>query len=240
VTGGGGGLGRVVAAALARAGADVAVTWAQDEDAAWRACGMVQAAGRRAVALHLDQTAPESAEAAVKHAADRLNGLDILVNNAGKAGGPPPGDLAAMTPEAWDEMIAVNLRGPFLVARAAAPFLRASGQGRIVNIGSVVGIGSAESAAAYTVSKAAVVPLTRYLATCLAPDVLVNCVAPGLMEGTGMSGSASEAYLETWKARSILGRTSSLEDVAAQVVACCATGSMTGQTILVDAGVHFH
>ena len=89
-------------------------------------------------------------------------------------------------------------------------------------------------------SKACVVPLTRYLAAALAPGVLVNCVAPGLMEGTLMSGGASEEYIHGWEGKSVLRKTTSHADVAKQVVQFCESDTITGQTLVVDGGIHFH
>ncbi|MEO1677085.1 MAG: SDR family oxidoreductase [Pseudomonadota bacterium] len=240
LTGGGSGLGAVIARRMADAGMALALSYASDRTRADATARAVQANGAEALVLHLDQSDPVSVERGVAEAADALGGLDILINNAGRAGGPPPGDLEAMTATEWDAQMLVNLRGPFLVSRAAAPVLRDAAPGRIINIGSVVGFGAAESQAAFTVSKASVIPLTRYLASCLAPDVLVNCVAPGLMQGTAMSGGASDAYVAEWKSRALLNRTTAIEDVASQVLTLCATGSMTGQTVLVDGGLHFH
>jgi len=202
----------------------------------------VEALGRRSAVVRLDQTNPASIEAGIKEAAEVLGGLDLLINNAGMASGGrslPVGDLEALTPEIWDELMSVNVRGPFLVARAAAPWLRRSNWGRIVNLGSTIGHGTWGAAAAYAPSKAAVAPLTRYLAAALAPDVTVNCVAPGLMEGTLMSSGAAEEFVTSWRERAVLGATTSMEDVAAHVVTFCRSGTVTGQVLVVDGGIHF-
>ncbi|MCB1339474.1 MAG: SDR family oxidoreductase [Pseudooceanicola sp.] len=250
VTGGGGGLGRHISLALAGAGADVAVTWLAREGGAARVCADVRALGRRAMALRLDVTDAAAIEAVVAEVAAAWGGLDILVNNAGRGRPVLPGeskprevaygDIAALTPELYDLLMAINTRGPFLLARAAAPFLRASGRGRIVTIGSTIGFAPRESGLAFAMAKAGAVPLTRYLAAVLAPEVLVNCVAPGLIEGTGLTGGASEAYIEDWRGKAVLGRTTRAEDVAAQVLAFCQGESATGQTVVVDAGIAFH
>ncbi len=242
VTGGSGGLGAVIAAKLAAAGADVAVGYRGGRERAEKAAESVRALGRKAALVQLDQSDASSVAAAVEEVARDLGGLDLLINNAGMASGGrtlAAGDLEALTPEIWDEMMAVNLRGPYLLARAAAPWLRRSKWGRIVNLGSTIGQGTWHAGAAFAPSKAAVAPLTRFLAAALAPEVTVNCVAPGLMEGTEMSGGAPEAYVESWKARAALGRTTSLEDVAAQVVVFCQSETVTGQVLVVDGGIHF-
>jgi 3-oxoacyl-[acyl-carrier protein] reductase len=150
------------------------------------------------------------------------------------------GDLEAFTPEIWDEMMAVNLRGPYLVTRAAAPHLRSSAWGKVVNIGSTLGHGDWYADRPFAPSKAAVVPLTRFLAASLAPDVAVNCVAPGLMIETGLGSGGPEHLVEGWRTRAALNVTTSIDDVAGQVVYLCKTSTVTGQSIVVDAGVHFH
>lgn len=238
VTGGGGGLGRHVLAALAGAGADVAIAWNSSRARAEEAAKAVTAAGRAAHLVRIDITDEASAEAGVAAAVAALGGLDILVNNAGSSSPAVPFD--EFDAEGWDRLMAVNMRGPFLMAKAAAPHLRASGRGRIVNLGSVVGTVPSVSPFSFTVSKAAVVPLTRYLAAALAPDVLVNCVAPGLMEDTLMSGGMSEEGKQGWYDRAVLGRSAAHEDVAAQILRFCEAESVTGQTAYVDGGIHFH
>jgi 3-oxoacyl-[acyl-carrier protein] reductase len=126
------------------------------------------------------------------------------------------------------------------MARAVAPVMRRQGSGRIINIGSVSGYKPGGSSIAYSVSKAALAHLTRCLALALAPEVLVNCVAPGLMEGTVMT----ERMLPEQRARglseAVLGRTVDKDDVAAQVVTLAASDSTTGQNVVIDAGRFFH
>lgn len=242
VTGGSGGLGTVIAGRLAETGSDVAVGYRSGEERARVVVAKVEAQGRRAIAVELDHTDPSSAAAAVARIAEDLGGLDLLINNAGMAAGGhrlPPGDLDALTPEIWDEMMAVNVRGPYLMARAAAPLLRRSRWGRIVNLGSTIGHGPWRADAAFAASKGAVAPLTVFLAAALAPDVAVNCVAPGLMQGTRMTSAAPPEFVELWKRRAITGATTSLDDVATHVLAFCRSGTVTGQVLIVDGGVHF-
>lgn len=240
VTGGSGGIGSSIAYALATAGADIVVGFHGSRSAALSTCAAAQALGRQAEAIALDQADPESAEAAVKLAAGCFGRLDVLVNNAAWNMGIPFPDLDALTVEIWDRIFATNTRGPFVLARAAARHMREQGAGRIVNIASVGGLMPASSSIAYSCSKAALIHLTRCLAVALGPTITVNCVAPGLVEGTRMSERLPEAVVEMAKQRAVLGRTATADDIAQQVVAFCRSDSVTGQVLNIDAGVHFH
>jgi len=240
VTGGSGDLGRAIALALAEAGADVAVTWVGYREGAVETCRQVEKLGRRTAMIQLDQSDPSAIEPGVSDAVAALGRLDVLVNNAGWNIGVPFRDLDALTVEVWDRVNEVNVRGPFLLARAAARHLRARGAGRIVNIASVAGLRAAGSSIAYAVSKAGLIHLTRCLAVALAPEVTVNCVAPGLMEGTRMAKRLPVEVVESTRRLAVLQRSTAIGDVAAQVVAFCRADSVTGQVLNIDGGVHFH
>jgi NAD(P)-dependent dehydrogenase (short-subunit alcohol dehydrogenase family) len=243
VTGGSGGLGSVIATSLAKEGATIAIGYYNGLARAKEVKAAVEKLGQKALLVGFDQTNPSSIDEALGKVAENFGGCDLLINNAGMAAGGrklPHGDLTAMTPEIWDEMMAVNVRGPFLTSRAAAQYLRKSKWGRIVNLGSTIGYGTWGASASYAPSKGAIVPLTRYLAAALAPEVTVNCVAPGLMEDTQMSSGASESFVESWQKRALLGKTTSLNDVASHVVAFCKSETVTGQVLVVDGGIHFN
>ena len=240
VTGGSGDLGRAIALTLAEAGADVAVTWVGYREGAVETCRQVEKLGRRTAMIQLDQSDPSAIEPGVSDAVAALGRLDVLVNNAGWNIGVPFRDLDALTVEVWDRVNEVNVRGPFLLARAAARHLRARGAGRIVNIASVAGLRAAGSSIAYAVSKAGLIHLTRCLAVALAPEVTVNCVAPGLMEGTRMAKRLPAEVVESTRRLAVLQRSTAIGDVAAQVVAFCRADSVTGQVLNIDGGVHFH
>jgi 3-oxoacyl-[acyl-carrier protein] reductase len=240
VAGGTGVLGTAIALALARAGAHVAITYLERHDAARETCAAVEALGRRAWSITLDQTDVEAIPAAVAAVVGHFGHLDALVNNAGWNISIPFPDLEALDAAVWDRLFATNLRGPYLLARAAAPHLKASGAGRIVNIASVAGLNPGGSSIAYATSKAGIIHLTRCLAVALAPQVSVNCVAPGLMEGTRMTSRLRPEVVEGARARAVLRRAASVEDVADQVVAFCKSDSVTGQVLNIDGGVFFH
>jgi 3-oxoacyl-[acyl-carrier protein] reductase len=163
--------------------------------------------------------------------------LDILVNNAAWNIGIPFAALDALTAETWDRVLETDLRGPYLLARAFAPHLREHKAGRIVNIASVAGLYPVGSSIAYAASKAGLIHLTRCLAVALAPDVTVNCIAPGLVEGTRMAQRLPEKIAQMARNQAVLGRTASAEDIAQQVVAFCRADSITGQVLVVDGGM---
>lgn len=232
VTGGSGGLGSKICSLLAVDGVDVAVGYMKGEERADSVRQKVETCGRNACVVRIDQTSAESSKDAVEQVSGKLGSLDILVNNAAIAMGGhdiPLGDLEAFTPEIWDEMMAVNLRGPYLVTRAAAHHLKVSKWGSIGNIGSTLGHGDWYANRPFAPSKAAIVPLTRFLASALAPKVTVNCVSPGLMVETGMGSGGPQRLVDGWCNRAALGVTTSLDDVAGQVVYLCKTTTIAGQ-----------
>lgn len=240
VTGGGGGLGLAITKTLAESGADICISYRGDKVAAKAACEAVAKLGRRAAGVHLDQCEPSSVDFLVDRTIEQFGRLDILINNAGTSAPVQFADLEALTPDIWDNVINTNLRGAFLLARAAAPHLRASSVGRIVNVGAMIGLEPMGSSIAQAVSKAGVIHLTRCLAVALAPAVTVNCVAPGLMEGTKMAGRLPPASVDAMRERSLLKNNTSIQDVADQVVHFCRAESVTGQTLVIDGGIHFH
>jgi len=240
MAGGTGLLGTAIARALAAAGAHVAITYLERTDAARETRAAVEALGRRAWSVALDQTDAAAIPAAVEAAAAQFGRLDVLVNNAAWNISIPFQDLETLDAATWDRLFATNLRGPYLLCRAAAARLKASGAGRIVNVASVAGLNPGGSSIAYATSKAGLIHLTRCLAVALAPEVTVNCVAPGLMEGTRMTSRLRPEVAEGARQRAVLKRAASVEDVADHLVAFCRSDSVTGQVLNVDAGVFFH
>jgi 3-oxoacyl-[acyl-carrier protein] reductase len=237
VTGGSGDIGAAVAKALAEAGADVAISYVGAEDRAQETLKLVRAAGRRAIAVQLDQRDPAAIEAVAQRIPAELGRCDILVNNAAWNIGIRFPDLDALTPDIWDRVLETNLRGPYLLARAFAPVLKANGGGRIVNIASVAGLSPGGSSIAYASSKAGLIHLTRCLAVALAPQVSVNCIAPGLVENTRMADRLPDEVRAGARAQAVLKRTGAPEDIADQTVAFCRADSVTGQTLVVDGGM---
>lgn len=240
VTGGSGDLGSAICRAMARNQMNVAITYVGEKDRADRVVAEVEAAGCRGWSVQLDQSVATQPDEVVASVAEHFGRLDVLVNNAAWNIGVPFADLEALSSDIWDRMFATNLRGPYLLARAAARTMREQGVGRIVNIASIGGLYPSSSSIAYSSTKAGLIHLTRCLAVALAPDVLVNCVAPGLIEGTRMADRLPEAVREGALQRAVLHRGTSADDVAEQVVTFCRSDTTTGQVLVVDAGYVFH
>ena len=190
VTGGARRLGRAIALTLARAGADVAITFRASQSDAAQTAAEISAFGRHSLAIPCDVRSEPSVRAAVSQVAAAFGRIDILVNNAAVFGSAA---LESLTLDQWDATFETNTRGPFLVAREAQPHLRAA-QGRIVNMGSLGGLHAWAGHAHYCASKAALHMLTQAMAKAFAPDVSVNCVAPGWIE---MKSTANSTELVT-------------------------------------------
>ena len=240
VTGGAGDLGGAACEALARVGCDVAVGYVGNRDGAVKTARLVEGLGRRACTVQVDQADASAIDGAVARAAGELGRLDVLVNNAAWNIGIPFPELDKLTVEIWDRIFDTNVRGPFQLARAAATHMKKAGAGRIVNMASVAGLKPDGSSIAYASSKAALIHLTRCLAVALAPAITVNCVAPGLIEGTRMARRLPEAVSERARAHAVLGRTTALADIAEQIVTFCRADSVTGQVLVLDGGAFFH
>jgi NAD(P)-dependent dehydrogenase (short-subunit alcohol dehydrogenase family) len=230
VTGGARRIGREIALALARAGADVAITYRNSEVEAQQASEAIRSFGRRALAVECDVRSEASVRAAVTSTHHRFGRVDLLVNNAAVFESSP---LEGISLEAWDTMFETNARGPFLVSREALPHLRAS-EGRIVNIGSLGGTHAWANHAHYCGSKAALDMLTRAMAKAFAPQVSVNSVAPGWIQFEERTTEVEARFA----ARTPMRRNGAAGDVA-QAVLFFATGPrfITGQILAVDGGL---
>ncbi|HVC52610.1 MAG TPA: SDR family oxidoreductase [Stellaceae bacterium] len=241
VTGGNGGLGQRICHHLAREGVHIAVMYAQSRD---EAEGVARDLASRhqvnAAAFACDITDGAAVERLVADVTGRFGRLDILVNDAAYNKAVPFADLDGLTMEVWDKIIAVNLTGPMRLIKAVAPVMKAQQQGRIVNISSVAGIGPTGSSIAYSVSKAGLIHLTKCMAVALAPETLVNCVAPGMLEGTRATANLRREQIDHAAATAILKKPADKDDCAVMVVTVCRSETMTGQTVLIDSGRYFH
>ena len=241
VTGGNGGLGQRICHALAKEGVHIAVMYAQSRD---QAEGVARALTTgyqiSAAAFVCDITDGAAVDRLVGHVTKRFGRLDILVNDAAYNKSISFADLDNLTLEVWDKIMAVNLTGPMRLIKAVAPLMKAQGRGRIVNISSVAGLGPTGSSIAYAVSKAGLIHLTRCMAVALAPEVLVNCLAPGLLEGTRATSNLRPEQIERSSSGSLLKKAADKDDCADMVVTMCHTETMTGQTVVIDSGRFFH
>ncbi|MGA7349890.1 MAG: SDR family NAD(P)-dependent oxidoreductase [Acidobacteriaceae bacterium] len=229
VTGGARRIGHSLALSLGEAGASIAITFRDSETEAAQTVADLQALGVEALALRAELRDPAQVRAAVEAAAARFSRLDILVNNAGRY---ETAALETLTVEQWDAMFETNTRAPFLAAQAAYPYLKAA-HGRIINIGSLGGLHPWPTHAHYCTSKAALHMLTRTMSKAWAPEISVNCVAPGMI----VNGEVAEEF-EHFARRTPMRRNGSAEDVAAAVL-FFATGPhfITGQVLSVDGGL---
>lgn len=241
VTGGNGGLGQRICHALAREGVNIAVMYAKSRDQAEEvAATLASEHGVEAAAFACDITDQDAVEALITAVTARFGRLDILVNDAAYNKAIPFAELDNLTIEEWDKILAVNLTGPMRLIKAVAPVMKDQGQGRVVNISSVAGLSPTGSSIAYAVSKAGLNHLTKCMAVAMAPETLVNCVAPGLLEGTRATANLRNEQIERAAAGSLLKKAADKDDCAEMVVTLCRTDTMTGQTVVIDAGRVFH
>lgn len=224
-------LGRASALALARAGADVAITFRHSAREAQHTVIDLSSFGVRAVALRCDITDQKSVRGTLKEAVKGLGGLDILINNAANY---ETADFEKLTLRQWDAIFASNTRGPFLVSQEALKYLRER-RGKIINMGSLGGLRPWASHAHYCSSKAAVHMLTKVMAKALAPEIAVNCVAPGMID---LGEKAAAAFMKRMSKLTPAQRNGTGEEVAAAILFfATAPHFITGQILAVDGGL---
>ena len=240
VTGGATGIGRAAVLHLARAGFDVALNYRSSADAARAVAAEAQAAGAKVLLLAGDVADDAQVRAMLKQVEAAFGGLEALVNNAGTTIPTPPKELDAVRVEDWDHVFAVNVRGLFLVTRAAVPLLKRGEAPSIVNTASIVGLRPGPQPLPYAASKAAIVSLTKQLAGALGPEIRVNAVAPGWMEGDWMErmlGDNYERLMERRAKATPLGRCVTADDVAETMLSLILSNRfVTGEIIVIDGG----
>jgi len=240
VTGASRGIGRAAALALAGEGYDVAVNYSASEAAAQQVAKEAEARGARAIAVRADVADEPAVLTMLAAVRDAYGRLDALVNNAGITIDVPPSDLDGLSMADWDRVFAVNVRGMFQVTRACVPLLRQAPHPAVVNMASIVGLRPGPQPFPYSASKAAVVSLTRTLAGALGPDIRVNAVAPGWLEGEWMQARLGDSYQRLMERRARmtpLKRCVTAGDVAATVVSLIASNPfVTGEVVVVDGG----
>src|SRR5216684_7502063 len=228
ITGGALRLGRAIALALAEAGADVAITFRNSAREAQHTVIDAGSFGGRAVALRCDITDEKSVRAAIKETVKELGGIDILVNNAANY---ETAEFGKLTLKQWDAIFASNTRGPFLVSREALKHLRER-KGKIVNLGSLGGLRPWADHAHYCSSKAAVHMHTKVMAKALAPEIAVNCVAPGMID---LGEKSAAAFMKRMAKQTPMGRNGKGEEIAAAVLFfATAPHFITGQILAFD------
>jgi 3-oxoacyl-[acyl-carrier protein] reductase/pteridine reductase len=231
VTGGAKRLGRASALALADAGADVAITYLHSAREARETVSDIEKSGVRAVALRCDVTDAKSVRAALREVGRGFSGLDVLVNNAGNY---ETVAFESLSLKQWDAIFATNVRGPFLVSKHALPYLKKR-KGRIVHVGSLGGLRPWADHAHYCSSKAALHMLTRVMAKALAPEVSVNCVAPGMID---LGEKAAASFMRRMATQTPMRRNGEGNDVAEAVLFfATAPQFITGQILYVDGGL---
>lgn len=234
VTGGGTGIGRATCFALARRGATVVVNYSRSKADAEETAAFIRREDGHALAIQADVSRENEVNSMVSAIAQQFGTVDVLVNNASITRHIPLHDLDAVTQEVWDELYEVNVKGMFYCARAVAPYMRASKQGAIVNLGSIAGQTGVGSSLPYAVTKAAVHGLTKSLAHALAPDIRVNCVVPGAVATRWWAGR--EEQMKKLAPNLLLQRIAEPDDIAQLICAALEQEAMTGQIITVDSG----
>ena len=240
VTGGATGIGRSAVLALARAGYDVAINYATSAEAARQVAAEAQALGAQTLLLQCDVSDDAAVRAMLQQIATAWGLLDGLINNAGTTATWKLKDLESLDMAAWDRTFAVNVRGNFQVTRAAVPLLKQGSEPAIVFTASIVGLRPGPQPLPYAASKAAIVSMTKMLAWNLGPDIRVNAVAPGWMEGEWMERMLGDKYDDLMGKRAKqtpLRRCVTADDVAETMLNLLQSNRfVTGEVVVIDGG----
>ncbi len=240
VTGGSSGIGRSAVLALARAGYNVAINYSSSVAAARQTGAEAEALGAQVLLLQCDVSDENGVRAMMRSVEETFGHLDVLINNAGTTAPWKPKDLESLVLDDWDRVFNVNVRGMFQVTRAAVPLLRKGEHPCIVNTASIVGLRPGPQPLPYAASKAAVVNMTKTLAWNLGPEIRVNAVAPGWMEGDWMERMLKDKYEDLMAKRAKatpLKRCVTADDVAESMLSLVhGNRFVTGEIIVIDGG----
>ena len=239
ITGASRGVGAATAVKLAKSGCKVAINYNQSDELAKQVASQCRETGTKAILLQGDVAEDRTCRLLVQQTLSAFGGLDILINNAGTTRFIDFQDLESVQDEDWDRILAVNLKGPFQISRAAREALAKGEGGVIVNTASIAGMVGSGSSIPYCASKAALINLTLSLARTLGPEIRVNAVAPGFIEGEWLRNGLGETYEQVKTAKTdaiVLGKVSTPQDVASGILAMVLATNTTGHTLVVDGG----
>jgi 3-oxoacyl-[acyl-carrier protein] reductase len=240
VTGSAVGVGRATALELAKRGSNVVVNYSRSEEDAKETAAAVERLGAKALLVRADVSQDVQVRAMVERTLEAFGALHVLVNNAATTVFVNFADLEGLKEADWDRILAVNLKGPFFCSRAVAGPMKTAGQGAIVNIASIAGIRAIGSSIAYAASKAGLINMTIALARVLAPEVRVNCVAPGFIDTRWLRQGLGPLYERIEQAtveQTPLRRVSTPDDIARLVLSLIEDADfVTGQAITIDGG----
>jgi 3-oxoacyl-[acyl-carrier protein] reductase len=241
VTGGGTGVGHATSLRLAEQGCSVLINYSRSRDAAEAVAAEVEKKGVKTLAFQADVSVDEECRAMVREAERAFGQLDVLVNNAGTTSFVPHANLEGLDAEAWRRIMDVNVMGPFQCCRAAKDLLKAGDGGEVVMTSSVAGLIGVGSSIAYAASKAALNNLTITLARVLGPEVRVNAVAPGFIDGEWLQqglGDAYESIKSGMQQKSPLGRVTTPDNIAEAILSLITgTDLITGHVLPVEGGM---
>ncbi|WP_152207277.1 SDR family NAD(P)-dependent oxidoreductase [Marinobacter changyiensis] len=243
VTGSSSGIGAAIARLFAEHGCHVAINYSNNEDGARAVAADCEKHGVKTLVMRADVAEDADCRALVDATLDQLGRVDILVNNAGTTKFCHHANLDGLDKQDFLDLYAVNTVGPYQMTRAAEKALRANGSGHIINMASIAGLAGIGSSIAYAASKGALLTMTRSLARIMGPEVRVNAVCPGFVQGEwlkkGLGETKYDALLEKTKAASPLHDAASPETVADACLGLIIGGDLTtGETILIDGGAH--
>jgi len=235
ITGGSRGIGAAIALDFARAGANVVINGRNHDDSARDIVQQIQDLGREAHFIAADMADPRQVESLVKESIAVLGGLDVLVHNAG---GPAPGRIEEIQPEAWNHAFDVHVHAAYHLCRFGLPHLKRNDEGVVILVSSAAGIRGCPGAVVYGTVKGAVTQMTRMLARDLAEhNIRVNCVAPGVITTDFHANMTEEQRAHNLANRIPVHREGTVEDVAEVVHLLATNNYMTGETVVVDGGL---